>query len=92
MSIIGAVFDDVKDKSKVTGYVCKVDNQVWVIGNKESYEVLKKEAEEIKEPSEKELIELGKRYHPYYYKDREIANAVLNIQEIDDYEKKVGGK
>ena len=70
-------------------YICKVENQVFTIQSKESYIAMKKEIEAIKEPSEKELIELGKQHHPYYMKELGLLNVDNNLKEIDEFEVKL---
>lgn len=44
--------------------------------------------EALEKPSDKELIELGKQFHPYYQKDNAIANVSAMISEIEKFEKK----
>ncbi len=46
----------------------------------------------IEEPSDKELIELGKEHHPYYMKELAIQNLQNNIEEIDEFETKLRTK
>lgn len=55
---------------------------------KESYEeeIIRNQA--IPQPTDKELIEIGKQHHPYYFKELTILNAQNNIAEIDAYELK----
>jgi len=45
-------------------------------------------AENMKEPSEKELIELGKMNHIFYKKQFIVDNAENNIKEMDAFDAK----
>lgn len=65
------------------GYVTDIGD---IIPLKNHYEKLAVEAQEIEEPSQKELVELGKQHHPYYNKQNDISNALANIAEIDAFE------
>ena len=67
-------------------YICKNGDTFFEISNKEYYEGLKQELEAIEEPSLDELIELGKKYHPYYQKDNAIFNIDTQIAEINQFE------
>jgi hypothetical protein len=58
------------------------------IPSKEYYLDFKKQIQEIKEPTEKELIELGKQHHPFFKKDLDLLNVDNQIDEISLYELK----
>jgi hypothetical protein len=47
----------------------------------------KKQVEAITQPTDKELIEIGKQSHEFYRKDLMLENIDNNIKEIDEYEK-----
>jgi hypothetical protein len=54
---------------------------------KEDWLEEKKQVEAITQPTDKELIEIGKQTHEFYRKDLMLENIDNNIKEIDDYEK-----
>lgn len=75
MAIIGKVAD---------GYITDRGD---VIPPVEHYMEQKRISEELKEPSDKELIALGKQHHPYYQRELHIDNMDNNIAEIVAFEK-----
>jgi hypothetical protein len=56
---------------------------------KELYEDEIRRANEMVEPSDKDLIIFAKEYHPYYKKELIIENATNNINEIDSFDKSI---
>jgi len=72
-----------KDGQYLTNYGFK-------ILSKEHYLEFKKQIQDIKEPSEEELIELGKQHHPFFRKDLDLLNVDNQIDEIILYELKKG--
>jgi len=58
------------------------------IGSKEFYEKELLALDEQPEPTDKELIELGKQMHPFYGKDFTRVGIENQIKEINDYEQK----
>lgn len=67
-------------------YICEVEGQYFMIGTKESYLSQKSDIESIKKPTDKELIELAKNYHPYYQKDTSLQNVNNQLAEIEEFE------
>lgn len=75
---------------KETGeYICQ-DNtgNIFTIPSREQTQNERDEQAKIKDivPSNKELIELAKQYHPYYLIDLTLENYDRLLQEIDEYE------
>jgi hypothetical protein len=60
----------------------------YKIEGKKYYEDLIAEEEKIVKPTDEELIEMAKAYHPYYAKDNIIQTHQNQINEINEYEKK----
>jgi hypothetical protein len=71
-------------KNKDKTYLCEVANNYHQIPSKKHYEDRLREIKEMEKPSDKELIELGKRQHPYYNND--AINLENQIQEIEEFE------
>jgi len=57
------------------------------IQSKAVYEQMLQEQLAIPEPSEEELIELGKLHHSFYMKDLAITNLQNQIDEIEEFDK-----
>lgn len=67
-------------------YICEVEGQYFTIGTKESYLSQKSDIEAIKKPTDEELIELAKNYHPFYQKDNSLRNVNNQLAEIEEFE------
>lgn len=67
-------------------YVCENNGQFFTIGSKEEYLEQKKELENIPKPTDKELIELAKNYHPYYQMENSLLNIDNQLLEIEEFE------
>lgn len=71
----------------------KLDDGFYLtdMGNKvppqEVYEEQIRQANDMLEPNDKDLIEFAKEHHPYYKKDLVIQNAENNIKELQDFDK-----
>jgi len=67
-------------------YLCEQSGTVFPIPRKEVYLEQKNLIESILEPSDEELIAIGKQAHPFYNKDRDLININNVLQEIEEFE------
>lgn len=74
-------------KKNIDGtYVCENEGNYYTIGSKQYYLDQLKDVQTIIEPTDKELIELGKQSHPFYQKDNSINNLSNQLLEIEEFE------
>jgi len=59
--------------------------------SKVAFENEKASIESIEEPTDNELIELGKQMHTFYQKELILKNIDDNLKEIEEYEAKLSG-
>ncbi len=74
------------DKLDNKEYLCRVGDRTFTIQSKDSYIDNKADIEAITEPTDVELIEIGKGHHPFYRKEHSITNINNDIAEIEEFE------
>jgi len=80
----------IRKKNADGTYECEANGMLFNVPGKKYYEDEKVKVLATPQPSDKELIELGKTIHPFYQKDLAILNIDNNIKEIEEFEKKDG--
>ena len=67
-------------------YLCESNGTYYTISSKSDYESQKVDIESLPEPTNEELIELGKSISPYYQKDNSLVNINAQLAEIEEFE------
>lgn len=74
-------------KQTEKGYLCQDNNGAYYeIPSKEFYEQELANLSSVTEPSNEELVALGRQYHPYYNIQSDIDNINNTLQSITDFE------
>lgn len=70
-------------------YICQDNNgAIFIAPTREQIQAERDEQAKVKStvPTDSELIEIGKKYHPYYTVDLVLENYDRTLQEIDEYD------
>lgn len=74
------------NKNEDGTFTCEASGNFFKIPSKEFYLSQKAEIEAIKQPSDEELIELGRQSHPYYSANVSLENVINQLAEIEAFE------
>lgn len=67
-------------------YECEASGQIFIIPGKAYYENEKATLLATKQPTDEELIEYAKQFHPFYQISLAVNNIDAQLQEITDFE------